>query len=117
MKSSRRGQRNCALLLGPSKPSGWLELRGEAGALRARRMGPDLTRFQGSLELMLGYWGALQRFRAGGGGVTGSRGHPSPAAAWRMGLRQGRDVLPCSRVPGMAVGPGVRGRRAGSRLW
>ena len=69
-------------------------------------MGPDLTRFQGSLKLMLRYWGALQRFRAGGGGVTGSRGHPSPAAVWRMGLRQGRD------------GPAMfQGTRDGSWTW
>ena len=55
---------------------------------------------------MLRFWGALQRFRAGGGGVTGSRGHPSPAAVWRMGLRQGRD------------GPAMfQGTRDGSWTW
>lgn len=55
---------------------------------------------------MLGYWGALQGFRAGGGGVTRSKGHPSPAAAWRMGLRQGRG------------GPAMfQGTRDGSWTW
>lgn len=50
--------------------------------------------------------GSLQGFRAGGGGVTEASGHPSPAAAWRMGLRQGRS------------GPAMfQGTRDGSWTW
>ena len=50
--------------------------------------------------------GSLQGFRAGGGGVTEASGHPSPAAAWRMGLRQGRG------------GPAMfQGTRDGSWTW
>lgn len=89
---------------------------GEEGAVRVGRMGSDLAWFQGSL----GTGEPCKGLEQGRG--AGNRVQWTPISSCRVenGLEAGAQrgaVLSRSMIPGMTVGPGIRGGRMGSRLW